>query len=46
MAQPAGTLEDFFQELNDLKKPPTEEEAQKIHLAHGMKVIGPPLSLG
>ena len=46
MAQPTGTLEDFLQEMNDLKNPPTEAEVQKIHVAHGMKVIGPPLSLG
>lgn len=43
--QPAGTLEEFFKEMNDLKKPPTEEEAKEIHLKHGMKLIGPPLTL-
>lgn len=43
--QPAGTMEEFFRELGALTKPPTPEEAQKIHLAHGMKVVGPPLSL-
>ena len=43
--QPAGSLEEFFKEMNGLKKPPTEEESQKIHLKHGMKVIGRPLSL-
>jgi quercetin 2,3-dioxygenase len=43
--QPAGSLEEFFKEMNNLKKPPTEEESQKIHLKHGMKVIGPALNL-
>ncbi len=43
--QPSGTLEEFFKELNDLKKPPTEEEAKQIHLKHGMKLMGPPLQL-
>lgn len=43
--QPAGSLEEFFKEMNDLKKPPTEEESQNIHLKHGMKVVGPALSL-
>ncbi len=43
--QPAGTLEEFFKELNDLKKPPTEEEAKQIHLKHGMRLVGPPLQL-
>lgn len=43
--QPAGTLEDFFKEMNGLKKPPTAEESQQIHLKHGMKVVGPPLNL-
>lgn len=43
--QPAGTLEEFFNEMNELKKPPTEKEAQQIHFRHGMKLIGPPLKL-
>ncbi len=45
MVQPAGKLEEFFLELNELKGPPSEELIQKIHQAHGMKVLGPPLSL-
>jgi quercetin dioxygenase-like cupin family protein len=44
-AQPAGTLEDFFIEMNELKKPPTEDEVHAIHKKHGMKVVGPPLTL-
>ena len=43
--QPAGTLEEFFSELNDLKKPPTEDEIKKIHKKHGMKLLGPGLTL-
>lgn len=45
MVQPAGKLEEFFLKMNELKGPPTEEEAQKISLAHGMKNVGPPLTL-
>lgn len=43
--QPSGTLEEFFKEMNDLKKPPTEKEVKQMHLKHGMKLIGPPLKL-
>lgn len=43
--QPAGSLEEFFTEMNALKKPPTEEEAKQMHLKHGMKMVGPPLQL-
>lgn len=43
--QPAGTLEDFFVEMNELKKPPTEKQSEAIHKKHGMKVVGPPLKL-
>ena len=42
--QPAGTMEEFFSELNRLKGPPTEAEVQQIHVKHGMKVLGPPIS--
>lgn len=40
---PAGTLEDMFQELNNLISPPTEEELTRILLKHGQKLVGPPL---
>ncbi len=43
--QPAGKMEAFFTRMSQLKGQPTEEEIQKIHLEHGMKIIGPPLSL-
>lgn len=42
---PAGTMEEFFIEMSEMKGPPTEEEAKKIHLKHGMKLIGPGLKL-
>lgn len=44
LVQPAGTMEEFFAELSQLKGPPTEAQVQKIHQAHGMTVLGPPLS--
>lgn len=31
--------------MNKMTNRPTEEEMNKIHAAHGMKVVGPPLSL-
>ncbi len=43
--QPAGSFEEFLTNLQSLTAPPTEEELQKIHLAHEMKVLGPPLTL-
>ncbi len=43
--QPAGTMEAFFLVMSQLNHPPTDDEIQKIHQAHGMKVLGPPLSV-
>jgi quercetin dioxygenase-like cupin family protein len=43
--QPAGKMEEFFTLMNSLKEPPSPEEIDKMHAAHGMKVVGPPLSL-
>ena len=43
--QPAGSLEEFFKEMNDLKKPLSETEAKQMYLKHGMKLVGPPLQL-
>jgi quercetin 2,3-dioxygenase len=40
---PAGTLEDMFKELNELKAPPTETELAKLLNRHGQKLLGPPL---
>lgn len=45
MLQPAIKMEEFFYAMNDLGRPPTAEEAQKISLAHGIKNVGPPLTL-
>ncbi|GAB3494069.1 hypothetical protein GCM10027341_09770 [Spirosoma knui] len=45
MVQPAGQLEAFFYKMNELKEPPTEALAQKMHQAHGMTVLRPPLTL-
>ena len=43
--QPAGSLEEFFMKSCEMTKPPTPEEAEKSFAAHGMKVVGPPLSV-
>ena len=43
--QPAGKMEEFFLTMNNLKERPSAEEMSKIHATHGMKVVGPPLSL-
>jgi quercetin 2,3-dioxygenase len=38
-------MEEFFQTMTALERPPSEEEAQRISLAHGIKNVGPPLIL-
>ena len=43
--QPAGKMEEFFSFMNELKERPSEQEMNRIHAEHGMKVVGPPLSL-
>ena len=45
MLQPAGKMEEFFILMNSLKEKPSPEEMDRIHAAHQMKVMGPPLSL-
>lgn len=45
MVQPAGKLEEFFLKMNELQRPPTQEEAQQMSIAHGMRNVGPPLTL-
>ncbi len=42
---PAGTFEAFLRHLAKLTKLPTEEEAEKLFAAHGMKIVGPPLKI-
>lgn len=46
LLQPAGQLEEFFVKMSTLKGPPTQAELDTIMSAHGMKNVGPPLSLG
>ncbi|WP_462255210.1 cupin domain-containing protein [Ferruginibacter sp.] len=43
--QPAGKMEEFFTLMNSLKERPSPEELEKFHTAHGMKLMGPSLSL-
>ena len=43
--QPAGKMEEFFVLMNSLKERPSPEEMDRIHAAHDMKVVGPPLTL-
>jgi quercetin 2,3-dioxygenase len=43
--QPAGKMEEFFQAMTELGRPPSEEEEKSISLAFGIKNVGPPLSL-
>lgn len=45
LVQPSGTMEEFFRKLGAFTGPPTPDEAQKLHMAHGMKIMGPPLLL-
>lgn len=44
IVNPAGGMEDFFQEVDKLKNP-TQQELDALSLKHGIKVLGPPLSL-
>jgi quercetin dioxygenase-like cupin family protein len=41
----AGTTEEFFQKLAKFTERPTEEELDKLHEAHRLKVVGPPLKI-
>lgn len=43
--QPAGKMEEFFSLMNNMKEQPSAEAMDRIHAAHGMKVVGPPLTL-
>jgi quercetin dioxygenase-like cupin family protein len=43
--QPAGKMEEFFSLMNTMKERPSDQEIDRIHKAHGMKVVGPPLTL-
>ena len=43
--QPAGSLEEFFMKSCHMTQPPTPQEAEQLFAAHGMKVVGPPLTV-
>jgi quercetin 2,3-dioxygenase len=43
--QPAGKMEEFFSLMNAFKTRPSQEELDRIHAEHDMKLVGPPLSL-
>ena len=43
--QPAGSLEEFFMKSCGMTQPPSTEEADRLFAAHGMKVVGPPLTV-
>lgn len=43
--QPAVKMEEFFQTMHGLGRAPSQEEDNAISLAHGIKNVGPPLSL-
>lgn len=43
--QPAGKMEEFFATMSRFTAPPSPAEIDRIHAAHDMKVVGPPLSL-
>ncbi|NOS90871.1 MAG: cupin domain-containing protein [Cyclobacteriaceae bacterium] len=43
--QPAGKMEEFFITMNAMKTRPSDEEMDRIHAEHGMKTVGPPLTL-
>jgi hypothetical protein len=38
-------MEEFFTLMNTFKERPSQEILDKIHFEHGMKLMGPPLSL-
>ncbi|MFM7851907.1 MAG: cupin domain-containing protein [Flammeovirgaceae bacterium] len=43
--QPAGKMEEFFSTMNTFTTRPSDEEMDRIHAEHGMRTVGPPLSL-
>jgi mannose-6-phosphate isomerase-like protein (cupin superfamily) len=40
---PAGTFEEFIRATGEFTQPPAREVAAKLHAAHGMQLVGPPL---
>jgi quercetin 2,3-dioxygenase len=45
LLQPAGKMEEFFSTMNAFTTRPSDEEMDRIHAKHGMKTVGPPLTL-
>ncbi|MCW5898954.1 MAG: cupin domain-containing protein [Flavobacteriales bacterium] len=43
--QPAGDMEAFFRKTAAWRTPPSKEEVARVFAAHGMRVVGPPLTL-
>jgi quercetin dioxygenase-like cupin family protein len=42
--QPAGRIEAFFRATASWSSPPSAEEIARVFAAHGMRVVGPPLT--
>jgi len=43
--QPAGDMEAFFREQSKLTGTPSAKEVERMYRAHGLELVGPPLSL-
>jgi len=43
--QPAGEIEEFFEDLAKLSSTPEREELNRVFDSHGMELVGPPLSI-
>ncbi len=43
--QPAGTMEEFFREVSKFTSRASQEEFERLFRAHGMEIVGPPLSV-
>ena len=43
--QPAGEIEEFFDELATLGNSPEHEVLRRVFSSHGLELIGPPLSM-
>ncbi len=46
IAQPAGSMEAFFEKISGRKEPFAWEELENIYTAHGMKLVGNPIDIG
>ena len=43
--QPAGEIEEFFEDLAKLSSTPEREELNRVFDSHGMELVGPPLAI-